>query len=451
MRARGESAWVVYAITIVTALLVLYLFLQNHTWPPTREPAVMVWLLVCLIVIVLADSRPITVVSGRRVEPVGMTVSIAMAMTASLPGAVPIQMSAGYIALLAGVGASVAALRRLARYGHVPVLSDIAMRVMVTALVAFIVRVRSFDGESLLDLLVTWDVTLHWILATSLAAITGVVLALQLLLWSYERSAQDHTLIRHALADELKAVGPIGLGVVSGAVAMSLATRAVGAAAVAVFVVPLILLMIAVRRQAKVIDGQRQTVWALSKLTDQGGFTDPGHAARVARLAVPVGRELGLSEPSLRDLEYAALLHDLGQLSLQRPIPGGATTHTSALDQRRVAAAGSALLARTAELSKVSAVVSQQATPYWRMDELGDIPMASRILRVANAYDDLVGVALDSATRMRALQRLRLGMGYDYDPQVLRALCRVQVRDGLISQEDLLSLELWPSRAEARA
>ena len=32
-----------------------------------------------------------------------------------------------------------------------------------------------------------------------------------------------------------------------------------------------------------------------------------------------------MSEPDLLDLEYAALMHDIGQLSLADPIPGGAT------------------------------------------------------------------------------------------------------------------------------
>ncbi|MGB3827228.1 MAG: HD domain-containing phosphohydrolase [Ornithinimicrobium sp.] len=452
MRVRLDSLYVTHGLTAASVLFLVALFVHDPRWLPTRSPEVLIWLLVSLLVIIVADSRPITIINGRKFEPVGTMVSIAMAMTAVLPGPVKVevQVSAGYIALIAGLGATIAAARRLALFGHVPVPSDIAMRVVVTGLVASIVQYTWPDGASLHDALVTWDPLHHWALALALVGIAAAGVAVQMLFWSYERAAQEHTVLWHAIADEIKAVGPIGLGVVSGAVSTALATRSVGPAAVAIFVVPLVLLMIAVRRQAHVVDGQRQTVWALSKLTDQAGFTDPGHAARVARLAVPVGRYIGLSEPALRDLEYAALLHDLGQLSLQRPIPGGATTHTSALDQRRVAVAGSALLARTAELSKVSAVVAQQATPYWRLEQLGDIPIASRILRVANAYDDLVGVSLDSVTRMRALQRLRLGMGYDYDPGVLRELCRVLVRDGQISREDLLSLELWPSRAEAR-
>lgn len=442
-----------FAQTLIVAAVALLIFLlvSERQWPPTHSGVIAVWLLVSCIVIVVADSRPITIVNGRKIEPIGMTVSIAMAMTVVLPGGVMVDVSAGYIALTAGLAAAAASVPRMVFMGHLPVLSDIAMRVVVTAIVALAVRADWGRRVSLQGALVEWEPSHHWALALAMTGIAGVALSFQMMWWSYERAAQEHTVLRYALADEFKAVGTIGLGVISTAVSTALATRAVGALAVAIFVVPLVLLLMAVRRQAHVVDGQRQTVWALSKLTDQGGFTDPGHAARVARLAVPVGRQVGLSEPLLKDLEYAALLHDLGQLSLQRPIPGGATTHTSALDQRRVATAGATLLARTAELSRVATVVAHQATPYWRLEQLGDIPMASRIVRVINAYDDLAGVSLDSATRMRALQRLRLGMGYDYDPKVLRELCRVLVRDGQISRGDMLSLELWPSRTYARS
>lgn len=451
MRGKGANQGFAQTLNVAAVALITLLFVADPGWPPTSSSSVAVWLVVSCVVIVVADSRPIFILNGRKVEPIGMTVSIAMAMTPVLSGGVVVDVNAGYIALIAGLAVAAASLPRLIFMGHLPVLSDVAMRVVVTAIVALGVRAEWGNAGSLQEALIAWDSQSHWALALAMTLVAALALCFPLMWWSYERAAQEHTLLRYALADEFKAVGTIGLGVASTAVSTALATRAVGFLAVVIFVLPLVLLVMAVRRQANVADGQRQTVWALSKLTDQGGFTDPGHAARVARLAVPVGRQVGLSKLLLKDLEYAALLHDLGQLSLPRPIPGGATTHTSALDQRRVASAGAALLARTAELSRVATAVAHQATPYWRLEELGDIPLASRIVRVANAYDDLVGVALESATRMRALQRLRLGMGYDYDPNVLRELCHVLVRDGQISQADMLSLDLWPSRVHAHS
>ena len=42
-----------------------------------------------------------------------------------------------------------------------------------------------------------------------------------------------------------------------------------------------------------------------------------------------------MSDAELLDLEYAALMHDIGQLSLTEPIPGGATVVAAPTEQRR--------------------------------------------------------------------------------------------------------------------
>ena len=60
------------------------------------------------------------------------------------------------------------------------------------------------------------------------------------------------------------------------------------------------------------------------------------------------------------------------------------------------------------------------------MREFGeDLPMASRIIKVANAFDDLVGEASRRHREERAMERIHLGLGYEYDPRVVDALTRV--------------------------
>ena len=60
----------------------------------------------------------------------------------------------------------------------------------------------------------------------------------------------------------------------------------------------------------------------------------------MSRLAVAIGRELGMPEAELLELEYAALMHDIGQLSLRDPVPGGATVLVAREEQRRIAEYG---------------------------------------------------------------------------------------------------------------
>ena len=106
--------------------------------------------------------------------------------------------------------------------------------------------------------------------------------------------------------------------------------------ALVVFPIPLLLTQFSFRRYASIRATYLQTSRSLARVTEVGGYTETGHARRVARLSLTIGRELGLSERELVDLEYAALMHDIGQLSLQEPIPGGATTMVTPDEQLRL-------------------------------------------------------------------------------------------------------------------
>ncbi|HEV7932402.1 MAG TPA: phosphohydrolase, partial [Actinomadura sp.] len=55
-------------------------------------------------------------------------------------------------------------------------------------------------------------------------------------------------------------------------------------------------------------------------------------------------------------------------------------------------------------------------------------PLASRIIKVANAYDDLVGDSSDRDRSAAVLERLRVDSVTEYDPAVVEALSRVVER-----------------------
>jgi response regulator RpfG family c-di-GMP phosphodiesterase len=197
--------------------------------------------------------------------------------------------------------------------------------------------------------------------------------------------------------------------------------------ALPVFCVPLLLTQFAFRRYAAIRTTYRQTIRSLSRVTEVGGYVEEGHSHLVSRLAIAVGRELGLTENELLELEYAALLHDIGQLSLIDPIPGGSTLVVAPVERRRVAELGADVIKTTGVLDRVAEIVARQADPYRRHREAPDhtLPIESRIIKAASAYDDLVGAQTTADANADALERLRLGMAYEYDPQVVETLTQV--------------------------
>ena len=226
------------------------------------------------------------------------------------------------------------------------------------------------------------------------------------------------------LRDELRSVPGIGSAVCATGAVMALAVAVVGLWALPVFSVPLLLTQLSLRRYAAVRATYRQTIACLARATEIAGYTPPGHARRVAALSQAVGRDLGLPEAELTVLEYAALMHDIGQLSLVDPVPAGATAGLPAAEQRRIALLGGAVVRQTGASAQVATVVERQADPY------PEQPVAARIVRVVNAYEEKVRDAGPGGP-LTALEELRLGTGGEYAPEVVEALARVLSRDCL--------------------
>ncbi|MFD8633533.1 HD-GYP domain-containing protein [Streptomyces sp. NPDC059533] len=229
------------------------------------------------------------------------------------------------------------------------------------------------------------------------------------------------------LRDELRAQLGIGAAICATGVVVALGVAVAGLWAIPVFSVPLLLTQLSFHRIAAIRTTYRQTITSLARATEIAGYTRPGHSRRVAALSCAVGRELGLSERELTVLEYAALMHDIGQLSLVDPVPAGATAELPAAEARRIAELGGEVARQTGVPVEVAVVVERQADPYREQ------PVAARIVRVANAYEDLTGAVGGSrhpGGSLAALEHLRLGTGRDYQPEVVECLARVLARGG---------------------
>ncbi|MEV0635090.1 HD domain-containing protein [Streptomyces sp. NPDC050619] len=226
------------------------------------------------------------------------------------------------------------------------------------------------------------------------------------------------------LRDELRGLLGIGSAVCATGAVMALAVAVAGLWALPVFSLPLLLTQLSFRRYAAVRATYRQTIASLARATEIAGYTPAGHARRVAGLSRAVGRDLGLSDRELTVLEYAALMHDIGQLSLVDPVPAGATAGLPTREQRRIALLGGAVVRQTGVDSAVAVVVERQADP------CGEQPVAARIVRAVNAYEEKARDAGPGGP-LTALEELRLATAGEYAPEVVESLARVLARDCL--------------------
>jgi HD domain len=363
----------------------------------------------------------------RETAPIAFAGALAYALLISVSTHV-VHYSAEQVVTVAAIGMIIGALPHLA-VGRPARVSGMSVRLLCVACVAYIFR--PLAGHFAADR----HMGLAFSLMTSLAAFA---LLLEAVLTALLRVDEQRARFRVALVDEMRVQLPLGAAVGASALLIAFAAEVMGLAALAVFTAPLLVTQVAFRRYAGIRATYLQTVRALAKVTEIGGYVEPGHSERVSRLAVAIGRELGIHEPQLLELEYAALMHDIGQLSLPEPIPGGATVLASRQDQQRIAELGADVIQQAQVLGSVAEIVRRQNEPYRDVDNGPNgsavyaahtvpaaPPLSSRIIKAANAFDDLVGSSLDPGRAATAVQRLRLEVASEYDPATVEALSRV--------------------------
>jgi hypothetical protein len=359
----------------------------------------------------------LTMPGNREVAPIGAAAALGYTLLLDLSQD-PLRHTALQVVAVIAVGMIAGALPHLA-VGRPPRLDAMARRLLTGALLAFAFRpladplYRLTQGEN-----GTW-----WPALGVMVVLIGLMLLVDVLIAAMLRAEQVRAAFRVAVRDELNVAFPLGAAVASSGVLLALATHSMDLVALLVFAAPLLVTQVAFRKYAGIRATYLQTVRALSRVTEVGGYVEPGHSRRVSRLAVAVGRELGMAEPELLELEYAALMHDIGQLSLRDPIPGGATVLTEPDQARRIAQLGAEVIRQTGVLDRVADLVSRQCDPVSE-----NPPLASRIIKVVNAYDDLLGGSTDRDRASAALERLRLGAGVAYDADAVEALARVAGR-----------------------
>ena len=378
--------------------------------------------------IAVGECLRVWLTGDRDAAPMGTAAAFAFALVGEVGTSGRLGLGAPTIVAVVAVSTLLGVVPHLLA-GRTVALDGLAHRFLSVVVLVVLWHVP-VDGTSAANLAVGWGAGHRAVIAVLMVLGVAAALVVDAVLAAAVRATREGSRLRSVLGDELRSVLSLGSAIGTTGVLVALAAKPMGVLALPVFLAPLLLTQFAFRRFAMVRETYRQTIRSLSRVTELGGYTETGHSRRVARLALAVGRDLGLSERDLQDLEYAALLHDIGQLSLSEPIPGGATVMAAPGEQRRIADLGAAVVREAGVLDDVALIVERQVEPYRRRHEMDDreVPLASRIIKAVNAYDDLVGDDGGGSRSLEALERIHLGLAFEYDPVVVASLARVVTR-----------------------
>jgi putative nucleotidyltransferase with HDIG domain len=227
-------------------------------------------------------------------------------------------------------------------------------------------------------------------------------------------------------------LGQLALGALAAFAFMRL-----GAGALLLFGLPILIAALSFRRYFEMKQDLLEFVRALSEVLEEVDPYTRQHSVRVAEYSKILARAMGMSERRVQDLEYGALLHDLGKVGrqyqyiLQKP---GRLSLEEQATMRAHPTEGAEIVAKVRALRNASEIVRNH---HERPDGLGypaglrgdDIPLGSRIVMVADAYDAMTSDrpyrrAMDPT---RAAAELKKHAGTQFDGAVVEALERLIV------------------------
>lgn len=179
--------------------------------------------------------------------------------------------------------------------------------------------------------------------------------------------------------------------------------------------------------QGELLAMRTSVICAFNQLLDLKDLNTGVHSTRLAEWSVRIGRDLGFDEGTLRDLEVAAILHDIGKIGTPDHIlrkPARLTDEERDVIKKHPEY-GWAVLRVIPGFERVSLFVLHHheafdGTGYPAGLRGDEIPIGSRIVSVMDSFDAMIssrpyrrGLSMEEAIR-----RLDEGIGTQFDPVV---------------------------------
>lgn len=212
----------------------------------------------------------------------------------------------------------------------------------------------------------------------------------------------------------------------------------VGIWGILLFFLPLLLARRSFELYAKMRKMYLETIRALAAAIDAKDPYTKGHSERVAQMAVSLARELNLPEGEIENLEYSALLHDIGKIGIDEKIlrKDDGLTNEEYDKIKKHTITGAKIIEPVDFLKNSYQAIyhhherfNGNGYPDGIKEE--DIPLAARIISVADAYDAMNS---DRPYRKRLskdkiIKELKDQSGKQFDPKIVKALISILERE----------------------
>jgi putative nucleotidyltransferase with HDIG domain len=193
---------------------------------------------------------------------------------------------------------------------------------------------------------------------------------------------------------------------------------------------------------ARAREAERAQHDTLQRLLQAAGYRDDNtyeHTQRVGLLAGRLARELGLGDRDVALIGQAAPLHDIGKIAIPDSIllkPGRLTEEEFEVIKTHAVMGARVLAGGASDLFAVAETIARHHHERWDgggypLGIAGEsIPVAARIVHVADVYDVLVHERpyRESLTPSAAASEISAGAGSDFDPKVVEVFAKFSLQ-----------------------
>jgi len=188
------------------------------------------------------------------------------------------------------------------------------------------------------------------------------------------------------------------------------------------------------------------TLTALARTIDAKSPWTAGHSERVTKLALKIGRVLGLSQDEIDTLRRGGLLHDLGKLGIPSEIldkPGKLTDEEKEIMQEHPQLGARILEPISAYVGVIPMVLHHherfEGTGYPDGLAGGVINLGARIFSVADTFDAITSNRpyRKALGRECAIDIIKNESGKQFDPEIVQAFLEVMAQE--VGEEDTIN------------
>ena len=272
----------------------------------------------------------------------------------------------------------------------------------------------------------------RFIFPATICALTYCIINITLfiLVVSFAKNVRIKTIWRTSIKDTVPsyiAEAPMGF-------LMAIVYTQVGIVGILLFFLPLLLARRSFELYTKMRKVYLETIRALAAAIDAKDPYTKGHSERVAEMSLALAQELNLSDKDIENIEYTALLHDIGKIGIADNILGKNSSLTNKeFDKIKEHTVMGAKIIEPVDFLKNSYKAiyhhheKYNGKGYPDGIKSEDIPILARIIAVADAYD---AMGSDRPYRKKLnkdkiLKELKDQSGKQFDPEIVKVLISV--------------------------